>query len=452
MTVPKLVLWTALASAVITVAALATPSLSFAVHNGELRLAIVMAEAAIGLLAGYLALGRLRRWRRLDHLLLGAGLGFLGISNLVFAALPAIFWDDNGAFSVWGATAGRLGGSLLLASAALVSPRRLRLTARQFFFSSLAIVDALAGIALVVLILQNELPDAVSSDGEINGVFAAMLVLGVGAHAIAAVGFAVRARQSADPLLGALAVACALGAAALVNFLASPTGPTEWVALGDVLRFGFYLVILVGVVREIDAHWHSTVAAAALEERRRIARDLHDGLAQELASIQRNLRWVDGDDDPFVARALASAERGLAGARQAIAVLGDTPERNLAEVLAETAGTVANRVGTKLVLDLESGVQVGPAEREALVRIAAEAITNAARHGGAEVVRVELVDRPRVRMRISDTGSGFNPSLLAWTGREGFGLSDMQDRALEIGARYKLQSSPGKGTNVEVAL
>jgi signal transduction histidine kinase len=452
MNIPKLVVWTAVASAALTVAALAMPSLSFSDHNPQLHLAAAVAEGMIGVLAGYFALGRLRRWRRLDHLLLGAGLGFLGVSNLLFVCIPAIFWQNSEAFGSWGATAGRLGGIFLLACSALVSPRRLRLTARQFFFSTLAIVDGLAAIALAVVLLRNHLPDAVTADGELNPVFAGMIVLGIAAHALAAVGFAMRARHSVDALRSALAVACALGAAALVNSLAYPTEMTEWIALADVLRFLFYLVIGAGLLRELDAQWHTGIAAAALDERRRIARDLHDGLAQELASIQRNLRWVEGED-PFVQRALASAERGLAGARQAIAVLGDAPERNFAEQLAETAGTVADRVGTKLVLDLKPTVEVGPAEREALVRIAAEAISNAARHGGADVVRVELDDRPRVCMRITDTGTGFNPSLLAWTGGGGgFGLSDMQDRALEIGARYRLKSRPGKGTDVEVAL
>jgi signal transduction histidine kinase len=451
MNVPKIVLWTAMASAAVTAAALALPGLSFSVRNPELHLAIVMAEALIGLLAGYLALGRLRRWRRLDHLLLGAGLGCLGISQLMFGAVPAIVGDSTGAFGTWGVMAGRLGGGILLATAALVNPRRLRLTPRQFFFSALAIVDGVAGIGVVVMMVRTSLPAAVGAGGDMHAVYAVMTGLAVVAFGVASVGFAVRARQSVDVLRSAVAVGCAVAVAALVNSLVHPGAPGVSVGLADALRFAFYIVVLAGVLRELDAHWQSRLAAAALDERRRLARDLHDGLAQELASIQRNLHWLD-PGDRFVERAMASAERGLATARQAIEILGDAPERDLAELLAEAAGTVASRVGTKLVLDLQPSVQVGPAEREALVRITAEAISNAARHGGADVVRVELVDRPRVRLTISDSGSGFNPSLMAWAGRGGFGLSDMQDRALEIGARYRLQSRPGRGTNVEVAL
>lgn len=451
MNVPRLVVWTAVLSAIVTLAMLAVPPLRFVIKNPELHLAFIVAESMIALLASYLALRRLRRWRRLDHLLLGAGLGFLGASGLLFAALPAIFTENDESMLVWAAAAGRLGGSLLLASAALVSPRRLRLTPRQFFFSALAIVDALAFIALAALLLRDWLPPAVAPGAGLNGTFAVILLLGIGSYVVAAVGFALRTRQSVDALRSALAIGCAVGAASLVNHLINPSGIGESVAMADMLRFLFCLAILAGVLREVDAHWRSTLAAAALDERRRIARDLHDGLAQELASVQRNLGWLDAED-PFVQRAAASAERGLVAARQAIHVLGDAPDRDFAELLAETAGTVATRVGTKLVLDLEPSVQVGPAEREALVRITAEAISNAARHGGAELVRVELVDRPRVRLRISDTGTGFNPSLQAWTAEGGFGLSDMQDRALEIGAHYRLQSRPGKGTHVEVAL
>jgi signal transduction histidine kinase len=261
----------------------------------------------------------------------------------------------------------------------------------------------------------------------------------------------VRARQSQDGLLGALALACALGTAALVIYLTNPASITQSVGLSDFLRFGFYLFVLLVVVREMEDQARGTLARAALEERRRAARDIHDGLAQELASIQRNLAWMD-EDDPFVIRASESAARGLAAARRAIDMLGDTPERDFAEVLAERVEIAAEREGASLSLSLDPEVIVGPAEREALVRIASEAVTNAVRHGGADVVRVELFHRPRVRLRVSDTGRGFNPGLTAWTGGRGFGLSDMQDRAQEIGARYRLHSTPGSGTEVEVVL
>ena len=451
MNLQRLVVWAAVLSAVLTTVAIASPSLRFVIKNPELHLAFVTAEAMIGLLAGYLALSRLRRWRRLDHLLLGAGLAFLGMANLAFAVVPTIFWDSDEALVIWGATAGRVGGAILLASAAIVSPRRLRLTRRQVFFAGLAITDALLAVGVVAVLLSDSLPRAVV-DGDLNGWFAGLLVLMMAAQGVAAIGFAIRSRHSVDRLAGAVAVGCAVGVAAVVNHLVNPAGLAESVALADLLRFCFYLVILAGVLREMDANWRSTLVAAALDERRRIARDLHDGLAQELASVKRNLDWIEDTDDPFVARARASAERGLAAARQAIDVLGDTPDRDLADLLAETAGTVAARVGTRLELDLKRSVRVGPAEREALMRIAAEAIANAGRHGHADLVRVELVDQPRVRLRVTDTGRGFNAPLQAWTADGGFGLSDMQNRALEIGAHYRLESRPGQGTQVEVAL
>jgi signal transduction histidine kinase len=418
--------------------------------DSDLHLALVLVEGMIGLLAGYLALGRLRRWRRMDQMLLGSGLALLGVTNLLFAALPAVVSDEEVDFTVWAAATGRLSASLLLAAAALVSRRRLRLTGRQIFFGALALADLVLLIGVTTLVFRDALPAAVV-DGALHPAFAAILLIGAAAHTVAAVGFGVRARQTHDGLLGALALACALGTAALVIYLTNPVTISQTVGLSDLLRLGFYLAVLLVVVREMEEQARSSLARAALEERRRVARDIHDGLAQELASIQRNLAWLD-EDDPFVIRASESAARGLAAARQAIDVLGDTPERDFAEVLAERVVIAAEREGASLSLNLDPKVTVGPAEREALVRIASEAVTNAARHGGADVVRVELMNRPRVRLRVTDAGSGFNPGLTAWAGGRGFGLADMHDRAQEIGARYRLKSVPGSGTEVEVVL
>jgi signal transduction histidine kinase len=83
------------------------------------------------------------------------------------------------------------------------------------------------------------------------------------------------------------------------------------------------------------------------------------------------------------------------------------------------------------------------------VRIVSEAVTNAARHGRAGLVRVELDNGDGVRLRIVDRGRGFDPAQR----RPGsFGLTSMRERAEALGGRFSLRSSPGAGTEIEVTL
>ena len=138
-------------------------------------------------------------------------------------------------------------------------------------------------------------------------------------------------------------------------------------------------------------------------ERRRIARDLHDGLAQELAFIAMQSRQL---------------------ARQ-------TGEATL-EQIAEAAETALAEA------------------REALLRILSEAVTNAVRHGRADTIKVKLSGEGGIRLRIEDNGIGFTPDMRA--GEGAFGLVSMRERARASGADLRLRTWPGRGTQVEVVL
>jgi signal transduction histidine kinase len=95
------------------------------------------------------------------------------------------------------------------------------------------------------------------------------------------------------------------------------------------------------------------------------------------------------------------------------------------------------------------GARVSPDEREALIRIVREAITNAGRHGGAKNVSVELTNGHGTHLRIVDDGSGFDPRH---TRVGGFGLVSMRERTEALGGRFRLSSQAGGGTNIEVRL
>ena len=446
-------------SAVATVLVNLLPALQFAHPNRELHVALVTAEALIALLGAYLVLGRFRRRRGLDDLLLSLALGALSLSNMCFAAIPAVVANDTSVFPTWSAAFGRLLGAGLLAGAALVPWRRLLPHSRLPAVLALATLALLCAIGFVIASLDSSLPPAVATgaappgggrpdlDGE--PVLLATQALGAIFFATAAAGFAARAARRSDALLRWLAVGAVLGAAARGNYFLYPSVFTDYVDLGDAFGLLFYLVVLIAAASEIESYWRRVAAAATLEERRRIARDLHDGLAQELASVVRNLHGV-AERSRYAEQARASGERALIEARRAVAALSSDAGEPLEGALAQAARQIAEREGTHVVVDIDPRAAAAPRERDALVMIASEAITNAARHGHAELVRVEVSNGRRLRLLIRDDGSGFTVS--APIGRSGHGLVGMSERAAAIHADLRLHSEPGKGTTVEVLL
>jgi signal transduction histidine kinase len=277
-------------------------------------------------------------------------------------------------------------------------------------------------------------------------------IAGLVALDLAAVGFIRRVRHGEDELFVWLSVAVTVATVAQINYVFYPSLYPGWVYSGDVFRILFYLVLLGAATREIALYWRSLSRVAVLEERRRIARDLHDGLAQELSFIVRRARTAGrGLDERAVASIASAAERALFESRRAIATLTRPLDEPLDVVLAQVVDYVLSRSETPHELDLAPGVRVDPTVREALVRIASEAVENAAKHASPQLVRVSLEDTPKIRLRVVDDGAGFDTeNQAARNGR--FGLVTMRERAQGIGATFRLVSAPGEGTQVEVSL
>jgi len=135
-----------------------------------------------------------------------------------------------------------------------------------------------------------------------------------------------------------------------------------------------------------------------------------------------------------------------------IATLTRPLDEPLDVVLSEELKGVADRMGATVALALDPGVHVAPDVREALVRIAREAVTNAARHGDAGLVRVELEleNGTGLKLRIVDDGRGFDAAKQRRRG--GFGLVSMSERARAVGGVLRVASVRGTGTTVEVEL
>jgi signal transduction histidine kinase len=454
----RAVVATAAAAALVTAAVAVLPGLHFAYRNPDLRVSLLTAEALIALLAGYLVLGRFRRRRALDDLVLGVAFAVMAVSNLLFAALPAIVGRDTSVFSTWSALSGRLVGAALFAAAAVVPSRRVRMSRGRLVAVWAGVGAVLAMIAVGVGWFEPQLPSGVEvAPAESSGrprlegtpaVLAAQ-VAGFGLLAVAAIGFTARAERTRDALLGLLAIGIVLSAAARVNYFLYPSLFTEYVYTGDAFRLLFYVVVLLAALSEIRSYWRSQAEVAALAERQRIARELHDGLSQELAGVWRNLQWLD-DDDRFVARARSSAARAIDESRRAVAALADRHVGPLDIALAAAAREIGEREGARVVVSVDDTVRLPAEQREAVVMIASEAIANAARHGQPDVIRVEVTGGRRPRLRIEDFGRGFDPAAGPRPGH--YGLRTMRERAEAIGAEFRLHSRPGAGTRVEVLL
>ena len=150
-----------------------------------------------------------------------------------------------------------------------------------------------------------------------------------------------------------------------------------------------------------------------------------------------------------VTRIGAAAERALDESRRAIAALTQPPDEYFDRALAQAAFEVANRVGTRLALELDPGVRVPARTQEQLIRIVREAVTNAARHGRAETVTVALTNGDGLTLLIADDGLGFEPDA---TNGLGFGLVSMTERARALGGELRVVSAPAGGTAVRVVL
>jgi len=260
--------------------------------------------------------------------------------------------------------------------------------------------------------------------------------------------FLSRGSSGKDALFGWLAPALIVGSLAAANYALFPSLYSYWVYSGDILRLGFCVLLAWGIGAELRAAVQRTIEVAVLEERRRLARDLHDGVAQELAFITAEIAELPSDLHDRLSWIHSAAERGLYESRRAIAALTMPLDRPLTEALADSVEEIAARSATRLHLDLEESVTAIAATREAVLRVAREAATNAVRHGNTRTLNVTLRGSVggELRLEVADDGSGFDPAVVA---PGGFGLTSMREQVESTGGRLVIQSVPGSGARVE---
>jgi signal transduction histidine kinase len=203
--------------------------------------------------------------------------------------------------------------------------------------------------------------------------------------------------------------------------------------------------------------FYSAKQAAVLAERNRLGREIHDGLAQAFTGILMQLGAAEeqAEGQPICAvmnRIRDIAKEGLAEARRSVLALRpDEPRPGGLELalrqLAERS-IVAGRIATRF----EGGGATGlpPEHEHALLRIAQEAVINAVRHAQPRNIEIRLdQDGEGLRLVIRDDGAGLwqQPEISA---RNGFGLTNMRERAEGMGGALLIESLPGAGTAVIV--
>jgi two-component system, NarL family, sensor kinase len=210
----------------------------------------------------------------------------------------------------------------------------------------------------------------------------------------------------------------------------------------------------------------ATARALAAEERNRLAREIHDTLAQGLAALTMQLEVVDSLANTSrerdarmqaaVARALLLARSTLDEARASVLDLREAPldGRTLRQALgimaADTSTESAGRVGIAIVAEPDADAGLTPAVAGGLYRIAQQAVANAMRHADARRIVVHLTRSDgAVRLRVEDDGTGFEPTEVP---SDRFGLVGMRERARLLDGTLTVESGPDVGTAIEVVV
>jgi signal transduction histidine kinase len=423
----------------------AFPSLRHAYSLPELKLVLATVFMLAGGLVALLSATRFAvEGRRLD-LFLCTGFFVTSVSWLAFTIIPNISHGTSRR-ELWAAIVGRTIGWGLIALAPFASGR---IEHRKFVLGN-AIV-ASAGILVVLWGITHSLGVTAPTVGtdhvpaSLIGVLAVQSLL----NFLAVIGFAEQFRATGEDLARWLALGATLMLFSSLHFLFMPLLHPGDVSLGDWLRLFAYAVLLVGVWRAIR---DSEFGRAVAEERARVAREIHDGLAQYLFALSTHASMLENGADlattlPALKAAALAAQQE---ARYAVLALSSASGRAPFDAALRRYVDFLTADGLLDVeLEIDPAIRLGPDEQIELFRIVQEGLANSRKHSHARHAWVEIGERPDGRyVAMRDDGSGFD------TGEEGGGqgLRNMRERAASIGGALTLRSAPGAGTALEVLL
>lgn len=476
---------------VLTIVLWVDPRLAPAFVNGPLDLVISAAATLVAVAVAILAWVHFREGGDRAGLIRAAAFLVLATQNLSFIGIAAAGASQElgldlatpGQMPLWSVIVGRGLAAFLFVLAGVAALRPEAARTLPPFAVLIVPPAAMAGLSVLMIELAGRLPtllgagalDQLRADPtqpllQASGpvLILVQAAIGLGFLAAALVSYRLY-RRDGRAAEAYLAIGFILAAFSQVHSAIHPGSYLSLVTTGDLLRVAFYAVLLLVVAAEARADVRSLrlandelvrlreaeVERATAEERTRLAREIHDGMSQELwyAKLKQS-RLAALEELPREAKQLAdevagAIESALSEARQAILALRPAEGASFAQVVSRYVEDFADRFG----IPAESGIDaVGerlPTRHQAeLLRILQEALTNVRRHADATRVRVALEPTERgLQLVIADNGRGFDPAQAA---SSRYGLRGMRERAAIIGAELRIESAPQDGTRIIV--
>jgi signal transduction histidine kinase len=488
------VLATIVLLAATTIVTLLLPGLSFAIVAPSADLVVNSVAMAIAGGVAALAWIRFREARQTHELFQASAFLALAVGGLITLALTVTGLGDRYGFSLgspgqapfylWDLQ--RLTAGLLFVIGGWVGQRDEDSPIRRPFLVLLGPTGLLILLSGLVLVIQDGLPEARSPEqiallasgpqvidsGQLNPVVG-LIELGIGLlFVVAAILFRRTHLRLGQRALAYLVLGLMVAATTQIHSIFVPTSYSGVVTSVDLFRVMFYAILLLGVATgargdfrtlrrasdEMRALRDADVRAAELQERSRLAREMHDGLIQDLwlarlkAGHLRDVPGMPRDGELLAGQLDGALEAALAEAREALASLApaERSSGSLAGPLTRLVEQMAERLEPELQVAIAPDLPAVPSRVELeLLRIVREALMNAERHADATLIRVTgTSEGGRVRLAVVDNGVGFDTRARV----PGYGLRSMSERASLIGARLTIESRPHDGTRVEVEL
>jgi signal transduction histidine kinase len=415
----------------------------------ELKLVLATVFLIAGALVAVLTATRFAVEGRRYDLFLCCGFSITSMAWLLFTVVPAVSHAEGSRTELWAAIAGRMLGWGVIAAAPFV---RGRAQHRKWSLWNGLVICAAA--LVVVWGLSRSLGVALPNldpakdptvPASLNGALAAQAML----HLLAVVGFANRFRLRGEDLDYWLALGATLMLFASLHFMFTPLVHSGDVSQGDYLRLLAYGVLLVGVWRAIRG---SEFGRAVAEERARVAREIHDGLAQYLFAVSTHASMLEAGADPAttIPQLKAAALAAQQEAKYAILALSSAAGRSPFDAALRRYIDFLTADGAlEVELTIDPSITLGPDEQIELFRIVQEGLANARKHAGATHAWVSIGERMGERVvTVRDDGAGFAVE----ESTAGHGLRNMRERAASIGGALTLRSAPGAGTALEIVL
>jgi signal transduction histidine kinase len=428
---------------------LSKPEFRSEYHLPSLRLVLMTLYAVGGGLVALLSASRFAAEGRWFDLFLSGGFFTTSLTWAAFGVGPVVAGSHDHATVTWAAMAGTLLGWGLLAAAPFA---RGRVENRRT-----VLVDLLVGLAFFLLFIwgaSRAFGVGLAEPGPSGGsraphLLTATLALLALVNLVSVIGFGNRFRLLRFDLDRWLALGATLMLFASLYLVFSPVTGTEYVSQGDFLSLLAYSVLLVGVWRAIRS---TEFRRAVAEERARVAREIHDGLAQYLFAVATHVSMLETgaaneDTLPRLKEAALAAQQEARFAVLALSSAAGSAPFDAA--LRRYVDFLTSDGALEVELEIDTDVQLAPDEQIEVFRIVQEGLSNTRRHAGARKAWVTITRRGLERLiTVYDDGEGFE----APADGAGQGLRNMRQRAAAIGGAFSLRSAPGRGTALEVVL